>query len=99
MMDSLEERMLASMKRQQDEELALHQKKVTESSGLPVDPPLLANPLYDDSLTTNSDDDTTFNSLKVPVSLPIPFCFSTQVIGGCLFHLFFPVVINCIDSN
>lgn len=69
MMDSLEERMLASMKRQQDEELALHQRKVAESSGLPVDPPLLANPLYDDSLTTNSDDDTTFNSLKVPLAL------------------------------
>ena len=68
MMDSLEERMLASMKRQQDEELALHQKKIAGSDGLPVDPLLSANHLYDDSLTTTSDDDTTFNSLKVPVS-------------------------------
>ncbi|XP_014778712.1 protein CFAP20DC isoform X1 [Octopus bimaculoides] len=63
-MDSCEELVLASMKRQQEEEFALHQRDRDANSN--VNPMALANHLYEDSTTTTSDDDT-FSSLKVPL--------------------------------
>lgn len=81
-MDSLEEQMLTSMKRQRDEELALYQKKLSESGGGSADP-LLANHLYDDSITTNSDDDTTFNSLKVPLALRFAHNYKEEMKYPC----------------